>query len=177
MTITVSQLREEWADREAIRDCIWRYARGIDRVDEEMLRSVYWPDATDEHAGMFSGPASEFVDWSMQNLPTMGDTCHLITNILIRLDGDKAKVESYVYAIHRMEIEGVMRDVIGVGRYLDRFERRDDEWRVAARVVTIDWFRDYPDSGDWAVGPFGLGDASRGVKKPGDKSYSWLGLA
>ena len=94
MTITVSQFRDEWADREAIRDCIWRYARGIDRVDEEMLRSVYWPDATDEHAGMFSGPASEFVDWSMQNLPTMGDTCHLITNLLIRLDGDKAKVES-----------------------------------------------------------------------------------
>ena len=30
--------------REAIRDCLYRYCRGIDRADAEMLRSAYWPD-------------------------------------------------------------------------------------------------------------------------------------
>ncbi len=176
MMVTNSQIREELVDREAIRDCLYRYARGIDRVDEAMLRSVYWSDATDDHAGMFSGPAGEFIAQMMRDLPAFGDTMHVMANILIRLDGDSAKVESYVYAIHRIQIDGAMRDVIGAGRYLDRFERRVDEWRIAARVVTTDWFREFPDSGDWAIGPLGLGDAARGVKGLKDKSYSWLGL-
>ena len=33
MTITVSQAAAELADREAIRDCLMRYSRGIDRAD------------------------------------------------------------------------------------------------------------------------------------------------
>ena len=39
-------------DREAIRDCLLRYCRGIDRCDEEALRSAYWEDATDCHASL-----------------------------------------------------------------------------------------------------------------------------
>ena len=31
MSLTVSQVQAEMADREAIRDCIYRYARGVDR--------------------------------------------------------------------------------------------------------------------------------------------------
>lgn len=102
---------------------------------------------------------------------------HFVTNPLIRIDGNTAAVESYVYAIHSgMEIEGEERDLIVSARYLDRFERRGDEWRIAARVVAIDWFREYPDSADWEVGPFGMGDAARGRAKPVDKSYAWLRL-
>ena len=41
-------------DREAIRDCLYRYCRGIDRADEAALRSAYWPDATDCH-GAWNG--------------------------------------------------------------------------------------------------------------------------
>lgn len=36
-------------DREMIRDCLYRYCRGIDRTDEAALRSAYWPDGTDDH--------------------------------------------------------------------------------------------------------------------------------
>lgn len=178
MTVTVTQLRDEWADREAIRDCIFRYARGVDRADVEMLRSAYWPDAIDEHAGLFSGPASEFIDNAAEGLSKIGQTVHVVANILIRLDGDRAAVESYYYAIHGgQEIDGVVRDFVGAGRYLDRFERRGDEWRIIHRVVAIDWYRDFPDTMDWAVGPFGTGDVGRGGKKPEDRSYGWLGLA
>lgn len=176
MTLTVSQLKEEWADREAIRDCIYRYTRGIDRVDEEMLRSAYWPDAIDEHAGLYSGPSSDFIDQAVQNLPTAGDTVHSVSNVLIRIEGDGARTESYYYAIQRFETDGRPHDVICAGRYLDRFEKRGDEWRIIHRSVAIDWFREYADACDWTKGPFGLGDASRGLKGPGDASYTWLGL-
>ena len=36
---------QELVDREAIRECLYRYCRGIDRLDEAALRSSYWPDA------------------------------------------------------------------------------------------------------------------------------------
>lgn len=177
MTVTISRLKEEWADREAIRDCLYRYARGIDRIDEDMLRSAYWPDATDDHAGMFTGPASDFVDWAMTTLPGMERTMHVVANVLIRIDGDSAAVESYVYAIHRMDVENEKRDVIGAGRYLDRFARRGDEWRIAERVVTVDWIKEYPDSVDWEKSLFETKEADRGARKPADRSYGWLGLA
>jgi hypothetical protein len=179
MRITVSQIREEWADREAIRDCLLRYTRGIDRADEDMLRSAYWPDATDSHCGFFSGSATEYIDQAVENSATRCPTVHIVTNEMIRINGSSAAVESYVYAIHvGMEFEeGVKRDVIASARYLDKFERRDDEWRIAAREVTIDWFREYADSLDWTIGPFGFGDVDRGRQKPVDKSYSWLALA
>jgi len=172
---TVSQLQPELADREAIRDCLFRYSRAIDRCDEQLLRSVYWPDAIDTHLD-FSGNVEQLITWAFPRLRSMDQTMHLIGNILIQLDGAKAAVESYFYGFHRAEIGGVMRDIIGSGRYLDRFERRGDEWRIAARLVMTDWFREYPDSADWAVGPFGMPDAARGKRRPEDESYGWLGM-
>ena len=41
MITTVSQFKSELADRETNRDCLYRYSRGVDRYDEELLRSVY----------------------------------------------------------------------------------------------------------------------------------------
>ena len=175
MTMTVSQFRDEMADREAIRDCLYRYARGIDRIDEGMLRSAYWPDATDDHLA-FSGTIDEFIDWAFPKLRAMDQNLHIIANILIRLDGYTAAVESYLYGIQRLEVDGVMRDIIAAGRYLDRFERRGDEWRIARRLVMTDWFREHPDSCDWTVGPFGMAGIPCGSKKPDDESYTWLGL-
>ena len=54
MVPEVSQLLAELADREAIRDCLHRYCRGVDRCDEDMLRSAYWEDAHDDHV-VFAG--------------------------------------------------------------------------------------------------------------------------
>ena len=48
-------------DREAIRECIFSYCRGIDRADEDALRGSYWPDATDSH-GPWKGSAASFID-------------------------------------------------------------------------------------------------------------------
>jgi len=48
-------------DKDAIRDCIHRYCRGIDRADEAALLSSYWPDAYDNH-GAYAGPVEGFFD-------------------------------------------------------------------------------------------------------------------
>jgi hypothetical protein len=175
MTITVSQLQSELADREAIRDCLFRYARGVDRLDADLLRTAYWPDAFDNHL-MFKGNVEEFIAWGFPLMRAMDRNQHIIGNILIRLDGATAAVESYFYGIQRGKVAGVMRDTVASGRYLDRFERRQGEWRIKERIVITDWFREYPDSADWSAGPFGMADAPTGALHPEDASYTWLGL-
>ena len=174
MIRTVSQIKDELADREAIRECLYRYSRGADRCDEEMLRSAYWPDAIDDHLA-FSGTREELIAWMMPIMKDgMDQTMHMIGNILfLTLEGDVANVESYFYGFHRIRGEnGKRHDCIGSGRYLDRLERRNDEWRIAKRVVVTDWFRDYPDSADWEIGPFGM-KVPPGGRYPDDLSYSF----
>ena len=174
MMRTVSQLKEEWADREAIRDCLFRYSRGIDRCDMELLRSVYWPGAMDHHTG-FTGTAEEFIAWAEPRLRAMAHNVHMLGNILIRLDGERAAVESYLWSVGVIDGEDGAREVSVAGRYLDRFERRGEEWRIAERMVVHDWFRESAATGDWAKGPFGMTGLALGGLKPEDKSYSWLG--
>ena len=175
MIKTVSQIRDEFADREAIRDCLYRYSRGIDRCDMDMLRSAYWPDAIDDHTG-FRGNIDEFIAWAEPRLKAMEHNLHMIGNILIRLDGAKAAVESYLWAVSVLPKGGSTREVLVCGRYLDRFERRNDEWRIADRLVVHDWFSERAETGDWSVGPYGMAGLELGATRPHDKSYTWLGM-
>ncbi len=125
-------------DREAIRDCIYRYCRGIDRVDEALLRAAYWPDATDSH-GPYQGSASGFIDWAMAKLASAGRGVHFVGNILIELHGHTAAVETYFQAVQEStDASGTVQHLHIWGRYADRFEKRDGEWRVSARVVIYD---------------------------------------
>lgn len=173
MTMTRSRLLAELTDREAIRDCLYRYARGIDRCDEELLRSAYWEDAIDDHLE-FSGTREEFLAYALPGLRSMDQRQHIIANVLIRIDGAAADVESYFYGYQRMRMpDGKPRDFIGAGRYLDRFEMRDDEWRIARRMVMTDWFREYEDSADWGAGFVGL-RVEPGLQCPHDRSYALL---
>ena len=174
MIRTVTETRAELADREAIRDVLLRYCRASDRCDEALLRSVYWPDAQDDHLD-FSGGVEEFIAWSMPILRAMRYNSHMIGNILMVIDGDRADVETYYQGYHSVEQDGGRRDVVAGGRYLDNFEKRNDEWRILRRLVTVDWFRDYPDTGDWERGPFGM-QVVRGDLGPADQSYESLGL-
>lgn len=129
-------------DREAIRECMNRYCRGIDRQDAAALRSAYWPDATDRH-GPYQGSASGFIDWALEKLGTQGErSVHNVTNMSIELRGTQAAVETYFLALQRdRDASGTSREVFLAGRYVDRFEKRGDEWRIAARTVVYDWLR------------------------------------
>lgn len=164
----------ELADREAIRHCLMRYCRGIDRLDRELLDSVYWPDATDDHI-IYSGSASGFVDFVIDTLSPLDQTQHLVGNVLIDITGsDRATCESVFQAFHRLPGIESASDLFVGGRYVDVLEKRSDEWRIQARTVIIDWFRSYPDSGDFSEKPMGM-DTQPGGRKPDDRSYVLLG--
>ncbi len=175
MSITVSQVRDEMADREAIRDCLFRYSRGVDRGDAELLRSVYWPGAMDYHTG-FTGTGEEFIEWALPRLMEMEQNVHMIGNVFIRLDGDTAEVESYLWSVSVVPGDQP-RQIMVSGRYLDKFEKRKDEWRIAERTVVHDWFNETDQTGDWSVGPFGMSGLLRGGPLKDDPSGTWFGGA
>jgi len=164
----------ELADREAIRECLYRYCRGIDRCDEAALRAAYWPDATDRH-GAYKGSASGFIDHAVAKLSAGGGrNVHLVGNISIVLKGDAAAVESYFLALQADQTdEGLPRDTLLAGRYVDRFERRGGEWRVAARVVAYDWVQPSAGATESEAQRFGVRQPI-GARKPGDPWYELL---
>jgi ketosteroid isomerase-like protein len=171
---TISQIESELADRESIRQCIYRYCRAIDRCDFDLLATAYWPDAT-EHHDPFHGTIADFIQFTRDTLLAMDQTSHMVANILIDIDGVTAHVESYVRAYHRLtRDDGTKHDLVTASRYIDVMKRRGDEWRIFARTVVRDWYRDYPDSADWSADVFGRPFAP-GVRYPDDKSYAIFG--
>ena len=130
-------LLQALADKEAIRDCLARYCRGIDRADDASLRSAYWPDAEDCH-GAWRGSADGFIAQALPRLRAGGRGVHQITQCLIELHGVLAAVESSFFALQTTAAAPADETFL-CGRYLDRFEKRGDEWRIASRTVVYDW--------------------------------------
>jgi ketosteroid isomerase-like protein len=130
-------------DKEDIREVTYRFARGVDRHDWELIRSCYHDDGVDCH-GIFDGPATEYVAWVTENVPKLAtSTTHHVSNGLIDVQGDVAFCESYVLAAHRyVRDDGQRADFLCGARYVDRFERRDGRWRIAHRQLLWDWVRD-----------------------------------
>ncbi|MEI9412064.1 MULTISPECIES: nuclear transport factor 2 family protein [unclassified Mesorhizobium] len=130
----------ELLDREAIRDCLYRYCRGIDRADEAALRSAYWPDAHDNH-GAYCGPAEGFIQVALDIFKTRPRYVHQVTNILIDfISPAEAAVESYFTALQRgPDKAGEIRQELLCGRYCDLFQKREGAWRIAGRTVVYDW--------------------------------------
>lgn len=167
MELVEAQYRQ-LLDKQACIELVYRFARALDRCDADLIRSVFHPDATDDHGG-FQGTADEFVTWVIGVLQTMERTQHMIGNILIETDGDDARAESYFVAYHDLvDAQGAPLRTTVAGRYLDRFERRDGEWRISHRGVVFDWSASDPRSDYWdrtADGPrrFGRRDRQDGV--------------
>jgi ketosteroid isomerase-like protein len=127
----------ELQDRQAIRDCLMTYSRAIDRLDRELLLSVYHDDATDDH-GVFVGGPEEFADWAIpMHTATHLSHQHCIMNYTCNLDGNVAHTETY-YMFVGINRQGPPLAMSG-GRYIDRLEKRSGRWAIAARVCIRDW--------------------------------------
>jgi hypothetical protein len=179
----------ELLDKQAILEVVVRYARAIDRLDEALLRSVFHPGS--QHHHFFEGPSSapeltstddepaDFVAFAMSVLSTHSRTHHQLGNTLIELTGeDTANVETYFTAYHRMRPRGdplaaenaydTEMDYFVGGRYVDRFERRDGQWKIVHRVGMTDWTRLEPPA---SQGFDTIAESTIGKRAPDDYIY------
>jgi hypothetical protein len=166
---------EALLDRAKIDDCIQRYANGIDRADKEMIASVIWPDAHIK-IGDLDGTGADFVEWVWAALHRMMVTQHFLGRSLIRLDGTRAKAETYTRNWHTLrDDEGQVYDFLHGGRYLDTFAKRGDEWRLLDRYVMWDFAFRNDSPADLSHGAMGQADLLFSARYPEDKLYTVLG--
>jgi SnoaL-like domain len=150
------------------------HARGVDRGDRDLLRSCYHPDAIEEHGGRYTGNAYVYIDEAVKRIQSMGPMQHLLGSSHIELQGDMARVETYVLTFYRPSTTAGDLDTLTGGRLLDRFERRNGEWKIAHRRTVFDWNRDTPARQGWVNGMFQPGAPGMlvGCKGADDPSYS-----
>lgn len=147
-----------------IRDLHLRYCRANDRLDEELMRSCFHPDAVIElHKEL---DVESFIAFGRQVLALYAVTWHNTGNQLVEVSGDRAWAEHYTISSHRMRADqdGPERDWIAHGRYIDRAERREGVWRIARRKMVVDYTR--MDPVGLGVPDGGIGGASRDRNDP-----------
>ncbi len=131
---------QELLDKQALAELVLRYCRGIDRRDYALVRSLYHDDAIDDHGHMFYGGADDYVAWLPSILNGFECTVHSLSNMLFRIDGDRAEGELYATAYHRTP-PAPSREIVVGGRYLDQYSRRDGVWKFQHRALVLDWCR------------------------------------
>jgi hypothetical protein len=169
MTSPIDRTELLWAEAE-IRRVLLRYARGVDRMDLDLVRSCYHADATDSH-GSFTGPVDEFLVWVARVLRRYDATMHFLCHPLVEFDdADTARVETYGMAFHRAAGGPPEHNLVTGFRFVDRFERRSGEWRIAHRVAVTEWSRVDRESDWWPI-PDGM---VRGTRDRTDPVYQDL---
>jgi len=176
---TTKMIQQVW-DRQEIEQLMYRHARSLDRMDAELMKSTYWPEAIEEHQDPiypdlfhWNDNAWKFVPDAMKGFQNLKVTQHRISNVLIELDGDKATAETYVWAYHvHTDEDGVDQEGILGGRHFFDLEKRGDEWRIMRRVTVFDWNQNQKASAVWSDDFNPKYHQKRGDMK--DESYKYI---
>jgi hypothetical protein len=136
-----AQRLQELFDKQEITEQIYRYARSMDRLDKALGNACFWPEAkADYGAQMYQGTGHGFIAMCMAAHPHFLSHAHQFSNILIKIDGDLAYSETYGdVTLRRKDESGQLIDSRNLGRYVDRWERRDGSWRIIDRQFLLDF--------------------------------------
>jgi hypothetical protein len=126
---------------EAIRTCLYAVSRGIDRIDENLLRGAFHPRAQIHYGRLYDGEVEGWIPSALTHQRGQSQRQHLIGNIYIKLSDDEAVAESYEIDRHLTPMNGEVRDLVLAARTVDRLARREGEWRIVERTKIMDWGR------------------------------------
>jgi SnoaL-like domain len=145
-------------DKEAIREVLGKYPRSVNRSDVELMLSLYNDPSWEEHAG-YRGSGQ---GWASLPRDSAGRKAghHLLGQCVIDLDGDTAFAETY-FLMHMQTAFRLSRGganqpatdggdwtTIIAGRFLDRLDRVNGDWRITVRKVVADWGQEIPGPDD-----------------------------
>lgn len=161
----------ELLDRQAIWDVVLRYARGIDRLDRDLVRSCYWDDAIDDHHSYVGSP-DYFIDVTFADARAKSIRQHHgLSNHVCEIVGDDAHCETYYTFIgHNIEPP----HLLSIGRYIDHLQRRDGVWKYANRVTVIEknfQLTDFPGDAQICEGDIRHGPLLPATRDRNDLSY------
>jgi hypothetical protein len=141
MNADLEQAMRDLLDRQAIHQVMLRYARGLDRLDNELARSCYWDEAIEDH-GQFVGTPDDFLKYADGTTLMFEAVQHGLLNHFCDLQGEEAFCETY-YQFTGVTA-GEAPNFVSTGRYVDHFRKRNGEWRIANRVTLVESQMDVP---------------------------------
>lgn len=128
------------AERQIL-NLLYLYAERVDAGDFEGVGELF------AHGDYYVDPASPLrgaaVAAAMRSMVQVDDhgrpgTKHLITNTILDVDDEAGTATARSYFTVLQARPGLTLQPILTGRYYDRFERVDGEWRFADRRITAD---------------------------------------
>lgn len=131
-------------DERQIRETLHRYSHTIDYGPPEAWAGVFTEDGvfdvyrvTGQKTHRECGREELARYLSTKRLPPLLHDKHLVCSPVIRIDGDTAKVESYVVLLREMEVGGAR--VASWGRYHDTLVRQPDgTWLIKERLAEME---------------------------------------
>ena len=136
--LTPIELREVLS-RQQITQLLYRYCRAVDRIDAELGYTLWHDDAAADYGRVYRGTGRGFIDFVCDAHRRAIVHSHQITNIIIELDDDLARSESYVTSAMRLMHADALQQITTRGRYLDRWSRRAGRWGIDRRVFVNDF--------------------------------------
>lgn len=126
--------------KQAIYEVLCNYCRALDRMDKALAYSVWHADGAALYHDFYQGSGHGFVDWVWQAHAALERHSHQIANHLIRVEGDTAKSETYITVTlwTLPDADNKQLEIIGKGRYLDRWSRRNGVWAIDHREYIQD---------------------------------------
>ena len=131
------------SDKLEIQEQLARYARGVDRRDWDLWKSVFTDDAWIDYssAGAAVGTRDEVAEWFAANF-TLPWAQHVISNVEIELAGDRARVIATFF--NPMQITGMDTPSACGGYYHHDFVRTPQGWKSERLVEENVWFANPP---------------------------------
>jgi SnoaL-like domain len=131
-------------DRQAINELTSRLALQLDARDWDALEQLFTDPVHWDRTSLFGGEAetqspAELVGGLRYALGGLDATHHLITNLVITLDGDQASGSANMVGTHLLaNSSGDPIWTVG-GRHDYRYERTAAGWRIASVIFTVQW--------------------------------------
>lgn len=128
------------ADRTLIHEILYRWAQAIDRLDFDAMRSIFHPDAYDDHL-FYCGGIEGLIKALRERHKHIVFSMHQVSNVIIHFEGMAlAQVESYAVVNQHTAnlLDSDLASSTSWCRYIDKVEMRDGEWRILNRKLVID---------------------------------------
>jgi hypothetical protein len=123
---------ESSADKLAIRETVENWAVWRDAGDWERFATVWHPDGW-MTATWFQGPAQEFIKVSREGFDKGVSILHSIGGWTCDIVGARAISQTKMTINQRATVEGVLVDVVCIGRFYDFFEKHAGRWGIVRR--------------------------------------------
>ncbi len=135
---------QDLLDRDALRRLVQAYAAAVDHRQPEVAAGCFLPEGRLTVGDGEPLEGRDAVVAALGRLERYEVTAHVLGQSDHVVVGDRATGESWCRAHHVYEEGGVRRDWVMAIRYVDRYVRTTEGWRIEDRHLVVDWLEDRP---------------------------------